>query len=121
MSILDQANNPRRLVATDDDSDVSLIAYPYATLLGGIPRWVRSYRLSFPLQELMVSRYPGESASPLHLGDRNFTCTKNQVIKDLIGLRPSSLTSSHFEGTIRSHSLRSATIGSAFDALLAGR
>jgi hypothetical protein len=73
VSILDQADNPRRLVAPVDDSDVSLIAYPYATLLDGIPRWVRSYRLSFPLQGLMVSRNPGESASPLHRGDRNFT------------------------------------------------
>jgi hypothetical protein len=96
--ILDQADNPRRLVAPDDDSDVSLIAYPYATLLDGIPRWVRSYRLSFPLQGLRISRYPGESASPLHLGDRNFTCTRNQVIKDLIGLSPSSLTSQSFRG-----------------------
>ena len=75
MPILDQANNPRRLVAHDDDSDVSSSAYPYSTLLGGVLRWVRSYRLSFPLHGLMVSRYRGESASPLHLGGKNLTRT----------------------------------------------
>jgi hypothetical protein len=83
LSILDPADNPRRLVQTDDDSDVSSFSYPYATLLDGIPRWVQSYRLSFPLHGLMVSLYRGESASPLHLRDRNLTCTKAQVIKDL--------------------------------------
>ena len=46
------------------------------TLLDGIPRWVRSYRLSFPLHGLRISRYRGECASPLHLRDRNHTCTK---------------------------------------------
>ena len=36
MSLLDQANNPRRPVAHDDDSIVSSCAYPCATLLDGI-------------------------------------------------------------------------------------
>ncbi len=84
MSVLDQANNPRRLVSSYDDSDVSLIAYPYAALLDGVPGWVPSYRLSLPLHGLMVSRYRGESASPQHRGDRNCTYTENQVIKDLV-------------------------------------
>jgi hypothetical protein len=30
---------------------------------------------------LMVSRYRGESASPLHQGDRNFTCTETKLSK----------------------------------------
>jgi len=81
MSVLDPADNPRRLVATDDDSDVSSFSYPYATLLDGIPRWVLRYRLSFPLHGLMVSRYRGESASPLHLRDRNLTCTMFKLSK----------------------------------------
>lgn len=49
MSILDQANNPRRLVSHDDDSDVSSFAYPYATLLDGIRWWVQRDRLLLPL------------------------------------------------------------------------
>ena len=81
VSILDPADNPRRLVELDDDSDVSSFSYPSATLLDGIPRWVRSYRLSFPLHGLRISRYRGESASPLHLRDRNFTCTKLKLSK----------------------------------------
>lgn len=80
---LDQANNPRRLVYRYDDSDVSSIAYPYSAQLDGVPGWVPSYRLSFPLHGLMISRYRGESASPQHPGDRNCTYTENQVIKDL--------------------------------------
>jgi hypothetical protein len=38
VSVLDPADNPRRLVKTDDDSDVSSFAYPSATLLDGIRR-----------------------------------------------------------------------------------
>ena len=34
---LDQADNLRRLVIRNDDSDMSLISYPCPTLLGGIP------------------------------------------------------------------------------------
>ena len=70
MPVLGQANNPRRLVLGDDDSVVNSCSYPYSTLLGGIRRWVRRDRLSFSLHRLMVSRYCGESASPLHLGAR---------------------------------------------------
>ena len=68
MSALDQANNPRRLVLSDDDSVVSLIAYPYPALLDGVLGWVPSYRLSLPLHGLMVSRYRGERASPSIVG-----------------------------------------------------
>jgi hypothetical protein len=92
MSILDQAHNPRRLVAHHDDSNVSSSAYPYSTLLGGIRCWVHRDRHSLPLHRL-------ESQSPrwgacltrasrgeeLHLYD-------TQVIKDLFDLSPSSLT-----------------------------
>ena len=38
MSLLDQANNLRRLVIPDDDSGVSSSAYPCSTLLGGMRR-----------------------------------------------------------------------------------
>jgi len=90
--LLDQAHNPRRLVAHHDDSNVSSSAYPYSTLLGGIRCWVHRDRRSLPLHRI-------ESQSPrwgacltrasrgeeLHLYD-------TQVIKDLFDLSPSSLT-----------------------------
>jgi hypothetical protein len=78
---LDQANNPRRLVHLDDDSAVSWCAYPYSTVLGGVARWVRGYRLSFPLHGLMGSRYRGESASLKHQEGKNFTCTEIKLSK----------------------------------------
>jgi len=84
MSTLDQADNPRRLVSSYDDSNVSSIAYPYSTMLGGVPGWVPSYRLSPPLHGLMVSRYRGGSASSLHLGGRNHTCIESQLSKTLM-------------------------------------
>jgi hypothetical protein len=37
VSILDQADNLRRLVRCNDNSDVSSCAYPYPTLLDGVP------------------------------------------------------------------------------------
>jgi hypothetical protein len=103
MSVLDQANNLRRLVVPNDDSGVSSSAYPpYAALLGGIRREILRDRLSLPLHQF-------ESQSPrwgvcftrasrgeeLHL-------YSVQVIKDLFGLSPSSLACHHFEGTDRS-------------------
>ena len=86
MSILDQADNPRRLVIPDDDSNVSLIAYPYPAVLDGIPSWVPSYHLSFPLHGLMVGLYRGESASPQHQRGRELHSYRIKVIKDRYGL-----------------------------------
>ena len=57
ISLLDQANNPRRLVVHNDDSNVSSCAYPYSTLLGGMHGWIPWDRLSLPL-------HPFESQSP---------------------------------------------------------
>ena len=74
MSLLDQANNPRRLVVSDDDSAVSSSACPSPTLLGGMREWIPRDRLLLPLHGLRVSRYRGESASPVHHGGKNFTC-----------------------------------------------
>jgi len=45
MPILDQANNPRRLVVVYDDSDVSSYACSCSTILDGIQCWVHCYRL----------------------------------------------------------------------------
>ena len=88
MSILDQANNPRRLVSHNDDSDMSSSAYPYATLLGGIRCWVQRDRLSLPLYGLMVSRYRRERASPRHLGARNLTYTEIKLSETALVYAP---------------------------------
>jgi hypothetical protein len=79
---LDQANNPRWLVIHDDDSNVSLIAYPYPAVLDGVPGRVPSYRLSFPLHGLTVGLYRGESASPQHQRGRELHSYRIKVIKD---------------------------------------
>ena len=76
VSVLDQANNLRRLVIPNDDSGVSSSAYPYATLLGGMRREILRDRLSLPHHRLRISRFRGEGASPVHHGERN--CTSNR-------------------------------------------
>jgi hypothetical protein len=81
MSLLDQADNLRRLVVPNDDSAVSSSAYPFSTLLGGMRRKVLRDRLSLPLHGLRVSRYRGEGASPLHRGERNYTSTTSKLSK----------------------------------------
>ena len=55
--LLAQADNPRRLVQRNDDSDVDSCACPYTALLDGIPGRIPSDRLLSPLYGLMVSRY----------------------------------------------------------------
>ena len=83
LSVLDPANNPRRLVPSDDDSDVSSFSYPYATLLDGIPRWVQSYRLSFPLSRIEDQSLPwGKCFTSASEGQESHL-HKAQVIKDL--------------------------------------
>jgi len=95
---LDQAANPRRLVANHDDSGVSSFVYPCSTLLGGIRGWVPRDRRSLPLHQfedqspqwgVCVTR--ASRGEELHLYD-------SQVIKDLFSLSPSSLTQASFRG-----------------------
>ena len=105
MSILDQANNPRRLVAHDDDSDVSSCAYPYATVLDGIRWWVQRDRLSCPLRGVESQSPPRDVCITPASGGEEFHLYGTQVIKDLVGLSPSSLACRHFEGTDRSFPL----------------
>src|SRR5712691_2241494 len=57
LAFLAQANNPRRLVQRNDDSDVGSCACPYTALLVGIPSRTLRDRLFSPLCGLMVSRY----------------------------------------------------------------
>jgi hypothetical protein len=101
VSLLDQADNLRRLVLSNDDSGVSSSAYPYATLLGGIRREILRDRLSLPLHPFESQSFrwgvcftPASGGEELHLYNV-------QVIKDLVGLSPSSLALHHFEGTDR--------------------
>jgi hypothetical protein len=99
MSVLDQADNLRRLVVPNDDSGVSLSAYPYATLLGGIRREILRDRLSLPLHQF-ESQSPqwGACITRASRGEELHLYIV-QVIKDLFGLSPSSLALGHFEGT----------------------
>jgi hypothetical protein len=57
LAVLAQAHNPRRLAQAHDDSIMGSCAYPYATLLDGIPGRIPSDQLLSPLCGLMVSRY----------------------------------------------------------------
>src|SRR5712691_11200638 len=98
MSVLDQADNLRRLVLPDDDSAVSSSAYPCSTLLGGIHRKVLRDRLSLPLHQFegQSPRWGGcitraSRGEELHL-------YSIQVIKDLISLSPSALVLPPFRG-----------------------
>src|SRR5262245_48058661 len=101
MSLLDQADNLRRLVLSNDDSAVSSSAYPYSTLLGGMRREILRDRLSFPLHGLKVSRSRGERASPLHRGERNSTSTTSKLSKTSSVSVPHPWCRHHFEGTAR--------------------
>ena len=98
MSVLDQADNPRRLVTHDDDSVVSSCAYPYATVLDGIRWWVQRDRLSFPLHGVEDQSRPwGPCITPASEGEE-LHLYSTQVIKDLSSLAPSSLASLPFRG-----------------------
>lgn len=105
MSILDQADNPRRLVTHDDDSDVSSCAYPYATVLDGIRWWVQRDRLSFPLHGVEDQSRPwGPCVTPAS-GGEELHLYGTQVIKDLAVSTPHPWLQGHFEGTDRSFTL----------------
>jgi len=68
---------------------------------------VTAFRSRFTV--LIVSRDRGECASPLHLGDRNFTYTEPKLSKTLFWSKPLIPDKScHFEGTDRSFALRHA-------------
>jgi hypothetical protein len=105
VSILDQADNPRRLVTHDDDSDVSSCAYPYATVLDGIRWWVQRDRLSFPLHGVEDQSRPwGPCVTPAS-GGEELHLYGTQVIKDLVVSTPHPWHLCHFEGTDRSFAL----------------
>ena len=105
MSILDQADNPRRLVTHDDDSRVSSVAYPDSTLLGGICREILRDRLSFPLHGVESQSRPwGPCVTPAS-GGEELHLYGTQVIKDLAVSTPHPWFRGHFEGTDRSDSL----------------
>src|SRR5262245_63814953 len=117
MSILDQADNPRRLVAHDDDSDVSSCAYPYATVLDGIRWWVQRDRLSFPLHGVEDQSRPwGPCVTPAS-GGEELHLYGTQVIKDLAVSTPHPWLRGHFEGTDRNFALYVAFLRSDYYGL----
>jgi hypothetical protein len=69
---------------------------------------------------LRISRYRGESASPLRRRDTNLTCTKLKVSKTSRSSSSILDYKNHFGGTGRTHSCLSAIIGSTFVARRAG-
>ena len=58
-----QADNPRRLVPSHDESMYFAFAL-HDDLHASVPGWVPVLFALFPLQGLRVSRYPGEEAFP---------------------------------------------------------
>lgn len=102
LSVLDQADNLRRLVLDDDGFIVSSFALHAQLRWSGFlvrfqvtvfhPRFTR----------LIVSRTSGGSASPLHQRDRNLTCTKPKFSKlsspPFLSWSPSSILFSSFLG-----------------------
>ena len=98
MSVLDQADNPRRLVTHDDDSVVSSCAYPYATVLGGMPWRVQGDRLLRPLHKIESQSRSWGVCITSASGGEELHLYSTQVIKDLSSLAPSSLASLPFRG-----------------------
>ena len=98
MSILDQAPNPRRLVAYNDDSSVSSSTYPCSTLLDGIRCWVHRDRRSLPLHGLESQSPPWGVCFTRASRGEEWHLYDTQVIKDLFDLSPSSLTQVSFRG-----------------------
>ena len=101
VSLLDPADNLRRLVVANDDSGVSSSASSSSTLLGGVRREILRDRLSLPLHQVEnQSPQWGVCLTRASRGEELHLYTI-QVIKDLISLSPSSLALRHFEGTDR--------------------
>ena len=98
MSVLDQADNPRRLVTHDDDSVVSSCAYPYATVLGGMSWRVQGDRLLRPLHKIESQSHSWGVCITSASGGEELHLYSTQVIKDLSSLDPSSLAHVPFQG-----------------------
>jgi hypothetical protein len=118
--ILDPADNPSRLVKTDDDSDVSSSpTHPQLCSTGfAVGFCVTAFHSRF--HGLRISRYRGECASPLHLRDRNFTSTMLKLSKTSWSSSSILDCESHFGGTDRTYSFLKAIIGFSLAARRAG-
>ena len=98
VSIVDQADTPRRLAPHDDDADVRSWASPYATVLDGMRWWVPRDRLAFPLHGVEDQSRPwGPCITPAS-GGEELPLYGTHVIKDLIGPCPSSLAHAPLRG-----------------------
>jgi hypothetical protein len=82
LTVLVQADNPRRPVMIYDGSDAGSCAWPSPTLLGGVPGRIPSDRLSTPLHGLIVSRYRGGCAFIPALGRQELHLHESEVIKE---------------------------------------
>jgi hypothetical protein len=81
--VLGQANNPRRLVPHNDDSEVRSCTYPCATVLGGIRWWVQRDRLSRPLHRVEGQSLPWGVCITLASRGEAWHLYRAQVIADL--------------------------------------
>ena len=88
-AILAQADNPRRLVQRNDDSDMGSSACPYAALLDGIPGRMPSDRLFSPLDGLMVSRYRRGYALTSPPEGQELHLHREKVVEDRLIYAPS--------------------------------
>ncbi|MGH9850991.1 MAG: hypothetical protein ACREBD_14230, partial [Blastocatellia bacterium] len=79
-------------------------SYLSETLLDGISHWGRSYRLSFPLHGLRISRCRGEIASPAASEGQESYLHESQAIKDLLVFVSIFAYKSHFGGAGRTYS-----------------
>jgi len=82
LAFLAQANNPRRLVQRNDDSDVGSCACPYTALLDGMPSRILRDRLFSPLCGLMVSRYRRGDAFTSTPEGQEFHLHGDEVVED---------------------------------------
>jgi hypothetical protein len=116
MSLLDQADNLRRLVLSNDDSGVSSSTYPYSTLLGGIRRKVLRNRLSLPLHQVENQSCRWGACFTRASRGEELHLYNVQVIKDFISLSPSSLGAPPFRGNGSQHSTIQVTFLFAAEA-----
>src|SRR2546427_6718676 len=88
LSVLDPANNLRRLVVANDDSGVSSSPPPAQLCSAGCAG--RFCVTAFPSRftGLRISRPSGEGASPMHHGERNCTSTVSKLSKTFVVSTP---------------------------------
>jgi hypothetical protein len=121
LAVLAVADNPRRLLPRNDDSNMGSCTYPCTALLDRIPSRILSNRLLSPLLGLMVSRYPRGYAFTSTPEGQESHLHGDEVIKDplISTLYPlSSCGEDSFRETDRTCSVWLGAISDSFIAVL---